>query len=60
MNTLIVVSNDHLLLLADKKLTMSMAFSLADEVIGTTIQSIAGTLTAPGLLTCPLVRCGDC
>jgi cell division protein FtsZ len=51
MDTVIVLSNDRLLHLGDKKLTMSKAFALADEVIGTTIQSIAGTLTAPGLLT---------
>lgn len=51
VDTLIAVSNDRLLVLTDKKLTMSGAFALADEVVGTTVQSISGTLTSPGLLT---------
>ncbi len=50
-DTLIALSNDRLLVMADKKLTMSTAFALADQVMGTAIRSISGILTAPGLLT---------
>jgi cell division protein FtsZ len=46
----ITIPNNQLLFLGDAKLTMPMAFALADEVIGTAVQSVSGTITAPGLL----------
>jgi cell division protein FtsZ len=51
VDTLIAVPNDRLLTMADKKTTMSTAFALADDLLGTAIQSISGIFTTPGLLT---------
>ncbi len=50
VDTLISVSCDRVLHLADKKLTMNMAFALADDVLRTAIQGISDTLTVPGLI----------
>jgi cell division protein FtsZ len=47
---LITVPNDRLLHLADKKMTMNMAFALADDVLRAGIQGISDTITVPGLI----------
>ncbi len=50
VDTLITVPNDRLLHLADKKMTMNMAFALADDVLRAGIQGISDTITVPGLI----------
>lgn len=50
VDTLITVPNDRLLALADKKMTISMAFALADDVLRQGIQGISDTITVPGLI----------
>ncbi|HKC76417.1 MAG TPA: cell division protein FtsZ [Chloroflexota bacterium] len=50
VDTLITVPNDRLLHLSDKKMAMSNAFALADDVLRQGIQGIADTITVPGLV----------
>ena len=50
VDTLITVPNDRLLQLADKKMTMNIAFALADDVLRQGIQGISDTITVPGLI----------
>jgi cell division protein FtsZ len=50
VDTLITVPNDRLLHLSDKKMTMSAAFALADDVLRQGIQGISDTITVPGLV----------
>ncbi len=50
VDTLIVVPNDRLLQLADKKMTMLEAFRLADDVLRQGIQGISELITVPGLI----------
>jgi len=50
VDTLITVPNDRLLHLSDKKMTMSNAFALADDVLRQGIQGISDTITVPGLV----------
>lgn len=50
VDTLIVIPNDRLLSLADKKLTLLEAFKLADDVLRQGIQGIAELITVPGLI----------
>ncbi|HEV3310057.1 MAG TPA: cell division protein FtsZ [Chloroflexota bacterium] len=48
VDTLITIPNDRLLTLADPKLSMVEAFSLADEVLHQGIQGISDTITKTG------------
>ena len=50
VDTLITVPNDRLAALADKKMTIQMAFALADDVLRQGIQGISDTITVPGLI----------
>jgi cell division protein FtsZ len=50
VDTLITVPNDRLLQVADKKMSMVTAFSLADEVLRMGIQGISDTIMVPGLI----------
>ncbi len=50
VDTLIVVPNDRLLQLVDKKVTMLEAFKLADDVLRQGIQGISELITVPGLI----------
>ncbi len=50
VDTLIVVPNDRLLQLADKRTTLEGAFALADDVLRQGIQGISDTITIPGLV----------
>ncbi len=50
VDTLIVVPNDRLLQLADKRTTLEGAFALADDVLRQGIQGISDTITIPGLI----------
>jgi len=50
VDTLIVVPNDRLLQLADKRTTLEGAFALADDVLRQGIQGISDIITVPGLV----------
>lgn len=50
VDTLITIPNDRLLTLADPKLSMVEAFSLADEVLHQGIQGISDTITETGVV----------
>ncbi len=50
VDTLIVVPNDRLLQLSDKKMSMLEAFRLADDVLRQGIQGISEVITVPGLI----------
>lgn len=50
VDTLIVIPNDRLLQLADKRSTLQQAFSLADDVLRQGIQGISELITVPALI----------
>jgi cell division protein FtsZ len=50
VDTLIVIPNDRLLQIADKKSTLQQAFSLADDVLRQGIQGISELITVPALI----------
>ena len=50
VDTLIVIPNDRLLQMADKRSTLTQAFTLADEVLRQGIQGISELITVPGLI----------
>lgn len=50
VDTLIVIPNDRLLQIADKRSTLQQAFSLADEVLRQGIQGISELITVPALI----------
>ena len=50
VDTLIVIPNDRLLELADKRTSLSQSFKLADEVLRQGIQGISELITIPGLI----------
>ena len=50
VDTLIVIPNDRLLQVADKKATLQQAFLMADEVLRQGIQGISELITIPGLI----------
>jgi cell division protein FtsZ len=50
VDTLIVIPNDRLLQLADKKASLQDAFKLADDVLRQGIQGISELITVPGLI----------
>jgi cell division protein FtsZ len=50
VDTLIVIPNDRLLDLVDKKASIQEAFSLADDVLRQGIQGISELITVPGLI----------
>src|SRR5690348_8646865 len=50
VDTLITVPNDRLLQVADKKMPLSEAFRLADDVLRQGIQGISDLITMPGLI----------
>ncbi len=49
-DTLIVIPNDRLLQIVDKKATLSDAFRMADDVLRQGIQGISELITVPGLI----------
>ena len=49
-DTLIVIPNDRLLQIVDKKVTMKAAFSQADDVLRQGIQGISELITIPGMI----------
>ena len=50
VDTLIVIPNDRLLQIADKKVSIVDAFTLADDVLRQGIQGISELITVPGLI----------
>ena len=50
VDTLIVIPNDRLLQLADKRASLQEAFKLADDVLRQGIQGISELITVPGLI----------
>jgi cell division protein FtsZ len=50
VDTLIVIPNDRLLQIADKKASLHAAFKLADDVLLQGIQGISELITVPGLI----------
>lgn len=50
VDALITVPNDRLLQLANKRMNLTNAFALADEVLRQGIQGISDTITVPGLI----------
>jgi cell division protein FtsZ len=50
VDTLIVIPNDRLLQIADKRATLQAAFSLADDVLRQGIQGISELITVPALI----------
>ena len=50
VDTLIVIPNDRLLTLGDKRMTFQQAFRAADEVLHQGIQGISELITEPGLI----------
>jgi cell division protein FtsZ len=50
VDTLIVIPNDRLLEITDKRVSLQDAFSLADDVLRQGIQGISELITVPGLI----------
>ncbi len=50
VDTLIIVPNDRLLELSDKKTSVDQAFRMADEILCNAVESIAEVITVPGLV----------
>jgi cell division protein FtsZ len=50
VDTLIVIPNDRLLQMADKRATLQQAFTLADDVLRQGIQGISELITVPALI----------
>lgn len=50
VDTLVTIPNDRLLQLADKKMSLVKAFSLADDVLRQGVQGISDLIAVPGLI----------
>jgi cell division protein FtsZ len=50
VDTLIVIPNERLLEVVDKKMTLLEAFKVADSVLGEGVQGISDLITTPGLI----------
>ncbi|HET91732.1 MAG TPA: cell division protein FtsZ [Chloroflexi bacterium] len=50
VDTLIVIPNDRLLEITDKKVSLQAAFTLADDVLRQGVQGISELITVPGLI----------
>ncbi len=50
VDTLIVIPNDRLLELTDKRMSLSESFTLADDILRQGIQGISELITVPGLI----------
>jgi cell division protein FtsZ len=50
VDTLIVIPNDRLLEITDKRVSLEAAFSLADDVLRQGVQGISELITVPGLI----------
>jgi len=50
LNTMIIIPNDRVLQVVDRRATVEMAFSVVDDVLRQGIQGIAELITKPGLI----------
>jgi len=50
VDTLIVIPNQRILDIVDKKMTLIEAFSVADSILGQGVQGISDLITTPGLI----------
>jgi len=50
VDTLIIIPNQRLLDIVDKKMTLLEAFRIADSVLGEAVQGISDIITTPGLI----------
>ena len=50
VDAVIVISNDRLLEIADKKITLKNAFALCDDVLKNAVQGISGLIVMPGII----------
>ena len=50
VDTIITIPNDRLLQVADKKMPVTQAFSIADDVLRQSVQGISYLITMPGLV----------
>jgi cell division protein FtsZ len=50
VDTLIVIPNDRLLEIADKRVSLQAAFTMADDVLRQGVQGISELITVPGLI----------
>jgi len=50
VDTLVIIPNDRLLVVADPKTTITEAFSFADDILRQAIQGIADLITQPGVI----------
>jgi cell division protein FtsZ len=56
-DTLIVIPNDRLLQIVDKRANLQQAFRLADDVLRQGVQGISELITVPGLINLDFCRC---
>jgi cell division protein FtsZ len=54
VDTLIIIPNDRLLELSDKKTSIEGAFKMADEVLCQAVEAIADVITVPGMVNLDL------
>ena len=57
VDTLILIPNDRLLQVVDKKVSIQQAFRVADDVLRQGIQGISELITIPGLINLDFGRC---
>jgi cell division protein FtsZ len=57
VDTLIVIPNQRLIDVVDKKMTLLEAFRVADSVLGQGVQGISDLITVPGLINVDLPTC---
>ena len=50
VDTLIVISNDRLLEVVDRRVSLDISFRIADEVLRQSVQAISELITRPGLI----------
>lgn len=50
VDTLIIIPNERILDIVDKKMTLLEAFKVADSVLGQAVQGISDIITVPGLI----------
>ena len=60
VDTLIVIPNDKLLEIVDRRTTMPEALKKADEVLQQAVQGITDLINVPGTDQPRLCRCADC
>jgi cell division protein FtsZ len=50
VDTLVIIPNDRMLLMADQKMSVDNAFKMADDVLTRGVQAIAEVITVPGVI----------